>query len=189
MAKQEPSALSEAAIAFETELASYTRLGELFVKTPLSSVKHLERANTTLSEIAGCEGRLQEAGQRLVQALAIARDQQEELAKQVVAHVPAVQERNKQLQELMAELAAVAGEVGGLNTLIASRGTNGSGATQPTAADARDVSETVLALSARAEKLAASARTAEFEELATQAHALHQKLAAIGTKLAAVGSS
>jgi hypothetical protein len=188
MANQEPSALSEAAAAFESELASYTRLGELFVKTPLGSVKHLERANSTLAEIAGCEGRLQAAGQRLVQALAVSRDHQEQLAKEVVAHVPIVQKRNTQLQELMAELAAVAGEVGGLNALIASRGTNGS-ATQPTAADARDVSATVLALSARVEQLAESARAAEFEELATQAHALHQKLSAIGTKLAAVGAS
>jgi DNA anti-recombination protein RmuC len=188
MAKQEPSALSEAAIAFESELASYTRLGELFVKTPLSSVKHLERANSTLAEIAGCEERLQLAGQRLVQALASSRDQQEQLAKQVVAQVPAVQERNKQLQELMAELAAVATEVGGLNALIAGKGTNGN-ATQPTAADARDVAATVLALSGRAEQLASSARAAEFEELATQAHALHQKLQAIGTKLAAVGGA
>jgi uncharacterized coiled-coil DUF342 family protein len=189
MAKQEPSPLSDAAAAFDSELSAYTRLGELFVKTPLTSVKHLERANATLAEIAACEERLQGAGQRLVQALAAARDQQEQLAKQVVAHVPAVQERNKRLQELMTELAGVAAEVGGLNTLIAQRGGNGDSSTPPTAADARNVSTTVLALSDRAEQLATTAHEAEFEELATQAHALHQKLQAIGKKLALVGGS
>ena len=189
MAKQETSALTEAAAAFDSELSSYTRLGELFLKTPLSSVKHLERANSTLADIAACEERLQAAGQALVQALAGARDSQEQLAQQVVAHVPSVQARNQRLQELMAELAGVAGEVGGLNTLISAKGGNGDTTTTPTAADARDVSATVLALSMRAEALANTARDAEFEELATQAHALHQRLQAIGKKLALVGGA
>ncbi|HEU0036546.1 MAG TPA: hypothetical protein VFQ53_38300 [Kofleriaceae bacterium] len=189
MAKQESSALTDAASAFDAELATYTRLGELFIRTPLSSVKHLERANSTLADIAACEERLQTAGQRLVQALSQARGQQEELAKQVVAHVPTLQERNKRLQELMTELASVAGEVAGLNQLIAHRGGNGDSTIGPTAQDARDVSATVLALSDRAEQLASTAREAEFEELATQAHALHQKLQAIGKKLAMVGGS
>ncbi len=187
MAKQEPSALTEAATAFETELATYTRLGELFVKTPLSSVKFLERANATLADIAACEGRLQTAGQLLVQALSAARSQQEELAKDVVEHVPAVQERNKRLQELMAELAGVATEVSGLNAIITRAGTAADAT--PSAADAQSISTTVLALSVRAEQLATTAREAEFEELATQAHALHQKLQAIGKKLALVGSA
>jgi hypothetical protein len=190
MAKPDSSALTDAAAAFDTELSTYTRLGELFVKTPLSSVKHLERANATLADIAACEGRLQTAGQQLVLALSTARAQQEELAKEVVAHVPAVQERNKRLQELMNELAGVATEVGGLNAMI-TRGSNGNGdaSAAPTAADAQNISATVLALSSRAEQLANTARDAEFEELATQAHALHQKLQAIGKKLALVGGT
>jgi hypothetical protein len=187
MVKPDSSALTEAATVFDTELTTYTRLGELFVKTPLSSVKHLERANATLADIAACEERLQTAGQRLVQALATARDRQELLAKEVVSHVPVVQDRNKRLQELMGELAGVATEVGGLNSIITQRGGNGEATASPTAADAREVSTTVLALSTRAEQLATAAREAEFEELATQAHALHQKLQAIGKKLAMVG--
>jgi len=188
MVKEESSALTEAATAFDIELSTYTRLGELFVKTPLASVKHLERANATLAEIATCEERLQLAGQRLVQALATSRDRQEHLAKQVVAHVPVLQARNKRLQELMTELADVASEVGGLNTTLTLRGGNGD-ATAPTAADVHGISTTVLALSERAERLAGAAREAELEELATQAHALHQKLQAIGKKLALVGGA
>ncbi|MEJ7599296.1 MAG: hypothetical protein WKG01_15425 [Kofleriaceae bacterium] len=189
MAKQDPSVLTDAAAAFDAELSSYTRLGELFLKTPLSSVKHLERANTTLAEIAACEERLQAAGQTLVQALSRSRAHQEQLATQVVAHVPEVQARNTRLQELMAELAGVAGEVGNLNNVISAKGGNGDATAGPTAADARDVSATVLALSSRAEALGNTAHVAEFEELATQAHALHQRLQAIGKKLALVGGS
>ncbi|MGE0395366.1 MAG: hypothetical protein AB7T06_01470 [Kofleriaceae bacterium] len=182
------SPLVEAAAKFAEELESYSRLGDLFLKTPLSSVKHLERANQTLQDIAGCESRLQSAGQELARVLAAARQEQEALSKGVVEHVPAVQKRNERLRELMDELTSVAGEVGGLNAQIQQKGGNGDATTPPTTADARDVSETALALSARAEALAATAHEAEFEELATQAHSLHQRLQAIGKKLAKAGT-
>ncbi|MBA3393100.1 MAG: hypothetical protein H0T89_10670 [Deltaproteobacteria bacterium] len=186
MAKQD-SPLSDAAAAFDTELAAYARLGKLFLETPMSSVKHLERANSTLAEIAGCEERLQAAGQALVKALSAARDQQEQLAGLVVAHVPALQARNQKLQELMTELGSVAGEVAGLNEVIGQHQGNGDSTHGPTPADAINVSAPVLALSERAEKLAAIAREAEFEELATQAHSLHQRLQTIGKKLQKAG--
>lgn len=182
MAKHDTE-LAEAAAGFDQELAAYARLGELFVNTQLSSVKHLERANTTLAEIADCEGRLQVAGQRMVQALSAARSRQEQLAKEVVARVPVVQDRNRQLKELMAELGEVAGDVGQLNTVITGQRDNGDPTKAPTADTARDVSAMLLGLSERAARLATSARDAEFEELATQAHALHQRLQAIGKKL------
>jgi hypothetical protein len=186
MAKTE-SELAEAASAFEEELAAYARLGELFLKTPLSSVKQLERANTTLGEIAACEERLQAAGQRMVKALSASRTRQEELSRDVLAHVPLVQERNRRLNELMTELTAVAGEVGGINHALAGRRENGDATRPPSVEDARGISGTVLALSERAERLAATARDAEFEELATQAHALHQRLQAVGKKLQSAG--
>lgn len=182
MAKHDTE-LADAAAGFDTELAAYTRLGELFVHAPVGSVKQLERANTTLAEIAACEERLQAAAQRLVQALGAARARQEQLARDVVARVPVVRDRNRQLQELMTDLAGVATQVGALNTSIAGHRDNGD-PTQPTTAEAaRDISATLLALSERASQLATAARDAEFEELATQAHALYQRLEAIGKKL------
>jgi chromosome segregation ATPase len=187
MAKQDSSALTEAAAAFDAELATYARLGRLFLDTPLSSVKHLERANQTLGEIAACEGRLQAAGQALVAALSGARQRQEELAKEVVDHVPAVQARNQRLQELMGELGALAGEVSTLNQTIARKGENGDSTQPPTAVDALDVSAQVLALSERAEQLARIARESDLEELHTQAHALHQRLQVLGKKLQKAG--
>jgi predicted nucleic acid-binding Zn-ribbon protein len=187
MAKPE-TALADAAAGFDEALAAYSRLGELFLKTPLSSVKQLERANATLGEIAACEERLQAAGQRMVQALSAARTHQERLAGEVVAHVPVVQARNQRLNELMTELTAVAGEVGGLNHVISAHRENGDATRSPTIDDVRDVSTTVFALSDRAERLSVTARDAEFEELATQAHALHQRLQAIGKKLQKAGA-
>jgi len=181
------TALADAAAAFDEQLAAYSRLGELFLKTPLSSVKQLERANHALAEIAACEERLQAAGQRMVQALSASRSHQEQLASNVVAHIPVVRARNEQLNELMRELTAVAGEVGGLNNVITAHRDNGDASKPPTAGDALDVSNTVFALSARAEQLSVAAQDAEFEELATQAHALHQRLQSIGKKLQRAG--
>ncbi|HWO17163.1 MAG TPA: hypothetical protein VNO30_00245 [Kofleriaceae bacterium] len=189
MAKQDPSALATAAAAFDAELATYSRLGKLFLETPLSSVKHLERANHTLAEIASCEERLQAAGQALVIALSGARQRQEDLAKEVVAHVPNLQARNQRLKELTGELGTLANDVSGLNQVIAHRNDNGDSTQPPTAADALDVSSRVFALSERAEQLARTAHEAELEELHTQAHALHQRLQAIGKKLQKVGGS
>jgi uncharacterized protein YecE (DUF72 family) len=183
------TALADAAAGFDEALAAYARLGELFLNTPLASVKQLERANATLGEIATCEERLQTAGLRLVQALSAARSQQEQLSAEVVAHVPVVQAKNQRLNELMTELTAVAGEVGGLNQVIAAHRDNGDASRPPTLGDVRDVSTTVFALAGRAERLAATAREAEFEELATQAHALQQRLQAIGKKLQKAGGA
>jgi len=190
MAKPD-TALAAAAAAFDEELTAYTRASELFLKTPLSSVKQLERANQALAEIASSEERLQTAGKHMASALAASRSHQEQLAGEVVARVPMVQARNRQLNELMAELTAVAGEVGSLNSVIAGHRDNGDASkppAPPTAGDARDVSATVFALSDRAEQLSVSAREAEFEELATQAHSLHQRLQTIGKKLQKVAA-
>lgn len=187
MAKQDSSELAVAAAAFDAELAAYARLGKLFLETPLGSVKHLERANHTLAEIAACEERLQAAGQALVISLTAAREKQEQLAKLVVAHVPTLQTRNQRLQSLMGDLGALATEVSGLNDTISRRTENGHASQGPTLAEARDVSTTILGLSERAEQLARAAREAELEELHTQAHALHQRLLVIGKKLQAAG--
>jgi chromosome segregation ATPase len=172
------SKLAAAATAFEAELAQYTRLGELFVKTPLGSVKHLERANQLLGEIAQVEERLQTCGKDLVQAIAAARQQQEQLAESVVAQVPALSARNAKLTELMGELAKIATDVAELNTAV-------TGA----APDAAGISERVFAMSARALALGKQAQEAQLEEVATQAHALHQRLESIAKKLQKAGAT
>ncbi len=180
MAKSD-SPLVQAATAFDEELAIYARLGELFLKTPLTSLKHLERANQTLGEIADCEQRLSDAGKRLIDALTGARQHQEQLSKSVVEHAPTVQARNVKLRELMAAMGELATDVQAVNAIVLQRnGDHQQNAAQP---DPADVSGKVLALSERAEQLATSCREADFGELAEQAHSLHQRLKAIGTKL------
>ncbi|HUS30329.1 MAG TPA: hypothetical protein VMZ53_17595 [Kofleriaceae bacterium] len=179
MAKSE-SPLIQAATEFDEALAVYSRLGDLFLKTPLSSLKHLERANQTLGELADCEQRLQDTGKKLIEALTAARQRQEQLSQDVIAQAPMLKERNAQLRELMTQMGALAADVQSVNALVSAK--NGDQA-QPPDADAGEVSAKVLELSKRAEGLAASARDVDFAELADQAHSLHQRLKAIGMKL------
>ena len=180
MAKPSPSPLAHAVTVFDDELAAYARLAELFLKTPLDSVKHLERSNTTLGEIALVEERLQAAGQGLLQALSGARACQEQLAKDVVAHAPQLGARNQQLRDLLDAMSALAADVSALHAVVQQDG-DVTGPAQT--ADAVAVSERVLGLSSRAEALAQTATETQLPEVATQAHALHQRLSAIGKKL------
>jgi DNA repair exonuclease SbcCD ATPase subunit len=180
MPKPDGTPLTDAAAAFDAELAVYARLGELFLKTPLTTLKHLERANQTLGDIADCEQRLQDAGKRLIEALSSSRQRQEALSNEVVAYAPTLQARNARLKELMLAMGELASDVAKLNALVMS--TNGEPG-HPPAADPGEVSTAVLALSERAEQLANASREADFEELASQAHALHQRLKVIGAKL------
>lgn len=182
MAKPDPSALTAAAQAFDDALAAYARLGDLFLRAPMDTLKHIERANATLNELADAEQRLQQTGQQMIAAIASSRDRQQALAQQIIDRAPALQERNTQLAELMNALAEIAKEVGTLNDDIAARPAT---PTTPTT----DVSVAVLALSERAETLAQRARELEFPELGDQAHALYQRLQAIGKKLKMTGGN
>ena len=166
------SLLVQAATEFDEALAVYSRLGDLFLKTPLTSLKPLERANQTLGELAECEQKLQDTGRKLIEALTAARQTQEKLSQDVIAQAPMLKERNGQLRDLMTQMSALAGDVQTVNAL-----------TQNAEADTGEVSAKILELSQRADALAGSARDVQFAELADQAHALHQRLKAIGMKL------
>jgi len=186
MAKSD-SPLVAAAAAFDEELTVYGRLGELFLKTPLNTLKHLERANQTLGELADSEQRLQAAGKQLIEALSGARSKQEQLSQSVIDYAPTVQARNAKLRDLMATMGELAAAVATLNTSVA--GKNGDSGAEAAAPDPADVSTKVLEMSDRADALAGSCREADFAELADQAHALHQRLKAIGTKLQKAGGN
>jgi DNA repair exonuclease SbcCD ATPase subunit len=154
------------------------------LKTPLTTLKHLERANQTLGELADSEQKLQDAGKKLIEALSSARQKQEQLSQAVIAHAPTLQARNARLRELMNEMGALAQDVAGINTLVAAK--NGDQQAEP---DTGEVSAKVLELSERAAQLATTAREAEFPELDEQAHALHQRLKSVGQKLQKAGGN
>lgn len=186
MAKPD-SPLVQAAAAFDQELAVYARLGELFLKTPLDTLKHVERANQTLGELAECEQRLQDTGRALIEAVTAAREKQQQLSQSVIDYAPTLQARNEKLRELMTAMGELASDATAVNTAVL--GKNGDQQAEAQKPDPAEISGKVLALSERAEQLAARAREASFPELAEQAHAVHQRLKALGTKLQKAGGN
>ncbi|MFT3698819.1 MAG: hypothetical protein QM831_37075 [Kofleriaceae bacterium] len=176
MAKPEASELTTATETFDAALAQYTRLGDLFLRAPLETLKHLERANATLSELADAETKLQQAGQLLITAIASARDKQQAMAQQIVARAPELQHRNGQLAELMKALGAITTDVARINAEVA------------TGQQTSDIATQMHAAGVRAHELAQTARDHQFPDLADQAHALHQRLEALAKKLETAGT-
>jgi DNA repair exonuclease SbcCD ATPase subunit len=180
--KDKASPLAEAAQVFEQELARYAQLGETFVRAGLSTTKQLERANQAVEEIVAQEERLSAAGQKLIEAVTEARKRQEALAQQVIDRLPEIRARNATLRELLGEMAAIGGDTASLNDRASAISQDGPDAARRNPA-ARELADAMNALSERAAKLAERARAADFEELANQAHALHQRLQAAWKKL------
>lgn len=167
--------LMDAVAAFEEELATYGQLSDAFQRAPLGTTKQLERANETLGQIAASEQRLGQCGQGLAQAVSDARDQQERLARATLERVPAVKQRMEELRGLLAQFEALGKEASALNETAAALNQHGPGPDEQTQR-ARELTARMQALSQRAHELAGLARSADFEELANRAHALHQQL-------------
>jgi hypothetical protein len=169
--KRKPSSpLVEAALAFDEALEAHARAGELFTRASLSTTRQLERAKERLGEIATAERLLGERGAALAAAINAAHTRQQETAQSIVDRIPAIKERNEQLQALLATFQAIGADAGSLNAAAA-------------AARPGELVATLTAISDRAAALAAHAHQAGFEELAREAHSLHQRLAATARKL------
>src|SRR6185436_6976225 len=182
--KHQPgSPLIEAVQAFEGELASYAHLSESFQRAPLTSTRQLERANETLGLIAASEQRLSACGQRLAEAVAQVRDRQEALARATLERVPAVKQRMEELRALLVQFEPVGKEAAALNETAAALGKRGAEPPENQTERARTLTDQMHALSVRAQEVAGLARAAEFEELASRAHALHQQLLSAHHKL------
>lgn len=170
MPRKQPSPLVEAAQAFDDALEAHARASELFTRSPLASTKQIDRANELLGEIAAAEERLRDCGAALSEQITAARDRQLVLAQEVVARLPSVKERNEQLLALLEAYQALGTEAGSLNA-------------SARASSPKELAASLLEMSARASTLAGGARDAGFDELSSQAHALHQRLAAAAKKL------
>jgi septal ring factor EnvC (AmiA/AmiB activator) len=176
------SPLVDAAQGFADELETYAQLARTFVRSPLNSARQIERASDLLEEITTSEQRLSERGQALAAAVSAARDQQEAHATSMLEHLPTVRDRGVQLRDLLAGFEALGVEATDLNRAVAEiRAASGDDA----AARTRALADRMLELAGRAETVSVTARDAAFEDLASQAHALHQQLLSACRKLQA----
>ncbi|HEY0710764.1 MAG TPA: hypothetical protein VGG33_28425 [Polyangia bacterium] len=180
-----PSEVLAAAEAFDEELTTYASVSGAFARAQLTSSKQLERAKDALNQIAASEQRLAECGARLAAAVNAARNEQEALAKATLDRVPALQQRMEQLRDLVGQFETLGHEAGALNggALAIVRWTPDQGDRGVQLDRARALLGEMQSLAQRAQELSAQAHEADFEELAVQAHALHQQLQSAHNKL------
>jgi len=178
MGKQKrASPLLDAAGAFDDALHEYAHLSELFLRSPLSTAKQLERINEILGEIGGMEERLGATGKALAEQVTAARERQLGLAQQMIARLPEVKRRMEQLRDLLARFEELGVDAGSLNQTASAVGASRDPATTG------ELVTRMNALAERAAEVAGAAREADFEEIASKAHALHQQLVAACRKL------
>src|SRR5258707_965517 len=159
--KQATSELMEAATAFDDELARFGRLVEAARTGPLNSQKHLQRAARAFEQLAESEQRLGVAAQTLVGALQIARQRQEAQAQAIQGRAREIEARTTVAAELLQRYDAVVASLAKLRERMG---------------EVADI----------AGGLVASAREADFEDIARQADSLRQQIASVGQKVAAI---
>ena len=188
--KQATSELMEAATAFDDELARFGRLVEAARTGPLNSQKHLQRAARAFEQLAESEQRLGVAAQTLVGALQIARQRQEAQAQAIQGRAREIEARTTVAAELLQRYGAVGQKAGELNALvleIAAKKTNGSSEPDDAiVASLAKLRERMGEVADIAGGLVASAREADFEDIARQADSLRQQISSVGEKVAAI---
>jgi hypothetical protein len=185
-ARQSP--LIEAVRAFDVELERFARAAAAACRRSLDSKKELERATTAVAEAAAAEAGLQERAQDLLAALRNAQAEQQTRAEALRARAGEIRERvgiyerlAERYQQLGAEGTGLAQAAGRLS--VSTR----PGEDQPVRAELvaglADLERRVSDLRTVAHTLAADARGASFEDLATESHSVEQTLAALRNKL------
>ena len=188
--KPATSELMEAATAFDDELARFGRLVEAARTGPLNSQKHLQRAARAFEQLAESEQRLGVAAQTLVGALQTARQRQEAQAQAIQGRAREIEARTTVAAELLQRYGAVGQKAGELNALvleIAAKKTNGSSEPDDAVvASLAKLRERMGEVADIAGGLVASAREADFEDIARQADSLRQQISSVGEKVAAI---
>jgi hypothetical protein len=183
------SSLIEVVKAFDAELDRFARAAAAACKRSLDSKRELERATAAVTEAAAAEVSLQARAQDLLVALRDAQGEQQARAEALRVRAAEIKERvgiYEQLatryQELGGEGAALAEAAGKL-----SNSARTSGDSPPLRAELLDglasLEERVSELRGVARTLAGDSRTAGFEDLASESHAVEQTLSALRNKL------
>jgi chromosome segregation ATPase len=165
-----------AAEALEAELAKLEGLSRAVRKIPLSSERSITRAAKELSETATLQERLAEGLQGLARAMARLQGRQQAALEPLAAFANAIQARMLRLSELMHDFAALGAAATEATTLI-----------QATTGDHSHivavVDEQLSKISEGARALLDAARADDFPDVAREAEALKQRLAALRKKL------
>lgn len=184
------SAFLQAAQAFDSELASFHHAAEATLRGPLYSAKQLERAVSSLNQVAQCEQRLGVASKTLGEAIHDAHQLQLEVTQKLTARAQAISVRNAQFDQLMAGYRALGEAALSLNReaadILRKKKELGDSSPAALADELRGLVDKLSAVSQIAQDLTETARGEDFEEIARQADSVRQQLVAARTKLALI---
>jgi chromosome segregation ATPase len=190
-AKSKPadSPLVASAEAFDAALRRFAALSDGLRKGTLDSQRNLERAAEALKNVAGCEEEMQAHAQALMAALGTARDAQQTQAESVRVRALEIQARTEELARLMRGFEAIGKDAAALNATaqqLAARKRTPDEMVKDgeLLAGLDELQERMTAVLAAGEKLAADARTADFEDLSRKIDSLRQQILAARNKIA-----
>jgi hypothetical protein len=181
------SPLIEAVSAFDAELERFARAASSACRRPLDSKRDLEKAAAAVAEAAAAEGGLQERAQALLAALQAAQGEQQTRAEALRVRAREIRDRVTvyeglalRYHELGGDGAQLAEAAQKLNlTTRASEGV----ASAELLVGLDELERRVSEVRATAHALAADARAATFDDVASDAHAVEQTLSALRNKL------
>jgi DNA repair exonuclease SbcCD ATPase subunit len=201
--RDEASPLLAAAQAFDAELERFTHLTDTARQGRLDSQKALERAAEALAQIADCEEQMQLHARALMAALGTARELQESQAELASRRAEEVRQRTAVYGDLLKRFQALGTEAAELNSMgqrlsaqkskttnkttsedAADGGAGGDGPRELSlAAGLGELSQRMAEVAEHAQGLTATARDADFEDVARQADSLRQQLLAARNKV------
>ena len=170
--------LAAAAEELDAELCRYEALAAGIQRERLDSEKHLRRAAQALGELQESEARLGQHVQKLVAAIATARDRQEKQAHAVCAQAEEIRRRTEALRALLARWETLGADAGEVNRLVQQLATTARGGTGDNAVGGalREVDERLARLGDDSMELARAAEAEQFADLARQAESLRLQL-------------
>src|SRR5690349_15652924 len=107
MTKDKPSDLAEAALALDHELRRFEDLSAQAAHAKLNTEKALERATEALQRAAESQDRIHAQVQKLVAAVAAARQKQESDAAALVARAHQIAGRRKEFSAMLQRMGAL----------------------------------------------------------------------------------
>ena len=177
----------QAAQAFDSALENFHRAAEATLRGPLYSAKHLERATSSLNQVAQCEQRLGLASKALSEAIQHAHQQQLERTQKLTERAQAISVRNAQFGQLMSGYKALGEAAATLNReaaeILRKKKELGDSSPAALADELKSLLDKLSTVARIAQDLTEAARSEDFEEIARQADSVRQQLLSAHTKL------
>lgn len=182
------SAFAQSALALDDEFNQFERLSRELERLSIHSDKGLERARALLGELDQCGQRIGKGMQTLATALDGSREQTEKAAQIVSSKSMAVQERQRETEQMLGRVKALGDMARQITTSVAQL-------RQPSVTDLSDADKQQIAsrlpeingqlgfLVEEARKLADDAQTANMKDLERHAQSLKQTLQAARNRL------